>query len=82
MGDKTRNTAIQLVLQYYCKKSCMFLVARFSAPIVLSCGWFATLKKRTPRSSNAPLIEISLVKGRVLSIIQYSTGKCEAVCRL
>ena len=44
VGDKTRNTAIQLVLQYYCKKSCMFLVARFSAPLILSCGWFATLK--------------------------------------
>ena len=41
----------------------MFFVARFSAPLLLSFGWFATLKKRTLRSSNAPLIEISLVKG-------------------
>ena len=63
MGDKTRNIAVQLVLQQYCKKSCMFFVARFSAAFVLSRGWFATLKKRTLRSSNAPSIEISLVKG-------------------
>ena len=60
---KHASIAIQLVLQQYCKKSCIFLVACFSAALVLSCGWFATLKKRTLRSSNAPLIEISLVKG-------------------
>ena len=60
---KRARIAIQLVLQQYCKTSCMFFVARFCEPLVLSRGWFATLKKRTLRSSNAPLIEISLVKG-------------------
>ena len=60
---KRTSIAIQLFLQQYCEKSCMFFVVRFSAPLVLSCCWFATLKKRTLRSSNAPLMKISLVKG-------------------
>ena len=32
MGGKTRNIAIQLVLQQCCKTSCTFFVARFSEP--------------------------------------------------
>ena len=32
VGGKTRNIAIQLVLQRCCKTSCMFFVARFSVP--------------------------------------------------
>ena len=30
MGDRTRNIAIQLVLQQCCKTSCTFFVARFT----------------------------------------------------
>ena len=60
---KRASIAIQLVLQQYCKKSCIFFVARFPATLVLSCGWFVTLRKRRLRSSNAPSVEISLVKG-------------------
>ena len=30
MGGKTRNIAIQLLLQQYCKRSCTFFVARFT----------------------------------------------------
>ena len=33
-GGKTRNIALQLVLQQCCVASCMFFVARFSAPLV------------------------------------------------
>ena len=44
VGDKTRNNTIQLLLQQYFTKSYMFFVARFSAPLVPSRGWFATLK--------------------------------------
>ena len=33
MGSKTRNIAIQLVLQQCCKTSCTFFVARFSVPL-------------------------------------------------
>ena len=33
MGGKTRNIAIQLVLQQCCKTSCTFCVARFSVPL-------------------------------------------------
>ena len=32
VGGKTRNIAIQLVLQQCCKTSCMFFVARFCIP--------------------------------------------------
>ena len=32
VGGKTRNIAIQLVLQQCCKTSCTFFVARFSVP--------------------------------------------------
>ena len=32
MDGKTHNIAIELVLQQCCKTSCMFFVARFSAP--------------------------------------------------
>ena len=35
IGGKTRNIAIQLVLQQCCKTSCTFFVARFSVPSVL-----------------------------------------------
>ena len=42
---KRASNAIQLVLQQHCKKSCIFFVARFSAALVLSCGWLFTLKK-------------------------------------
>ena len=34
MGGKTRNIAIQLVLQQCCKTSCTFFVARFSVPLI------------------------------------------------
>ena len=33
VGGKTRNIAIQLVLQQCCKTSCTFFVARFSVPL-------------------------------------------------
>ena len=33
MGGKTRNIAIQLVLQQSCKTSCTFFVARFPVPL-------------------------------------------------
>ena len=33
-GGKTRNITLQLVLQQCCMASCMFFVARFSAPLV------------------------------------------------
>ena len=33
MGCKTRNIAIELVLQQCCKTSCKFFVARFSVPL-------------------------------------------------
>ena len=33
MGGKTRNIAIQLVLQQCCRTSCTFFVARFSVPL-------------------------------------------------
>ena len=36
MGGKTRNIAIQLVLQQCCKKSCTFFVVRFSVPLIKS----------------------------------------------
>ena len=32
VGGKTRNIAIQLVVQQCCKTSCTFFVARFSVP--------------------------------------------------
>ena len=32
VGGKTRNIAVQLVLQQCCKTSCAFFVARFSVP--------------------------------------------------
>ena len=32
VGGKTRNIAIQLVLQQCCKTSCTFFAARFSVP--------------------------------------------------
>ena len=34
MGGKTRNIAIQLVLQQRCKTNCTFFVARFSVPFM------------------------------------------------
>ena len=34
VGGKTRNIAIQLVLQRCCQTSCMFFVARFTVPLV------------------------------------------------
>ena len=43
MGGKTRNIAIQMVLQQCCKTSCTFLVTRFSAPLLAplpSKGYF------------------------------------------
>ena len=33
VGGKTRNIAIELVLQQCCKTSCTFFVARFSVPL-------------------------------------------------
>ena len=36
MGGKTRNVAIQLVVQQCCKTSCTFFVARFYAPLLIS----------------------------------------------
>ena len=39
MGGKTRNIAIQLVLQQCCRTSCTFFVARFSVPL----GWRLSL---------------------------------------
>ena len=32
VGGKTRNIAIELVLQQCCKTTCMIFVARFSVP--------------------------------------------------
>ena len=34
MVGKTRNIALQLVLQQCCKTSCTFFVARFSVPLL------------------------------------------------
>ena len=39
MGGKTRNIAIQLVLQLCCRTSCTLFVARFSVPL----GWRLSL---------------------------------------
>ena len=36
VGGKTRNIAIQLVLQQCCNSGCTFFVARFSAPLELN----------------------------------------------
>ena len=35
VGGKTRNIAVQLVLQQCCQTSCTFFVAHFSVPLVL-----------------------------------------------
>ena len=43
LGSKTRNIAIQLVLQQCCNTSCTFFVARFSVPLQLN------QVKRTPQ---------------------------------
>ena len=42
VGGKTRDIAIQLVLQQCCNTSCTFFVARFSVPLVEWYNYFDT----------------------------------------
>ena len=44
VGGNTRNVAIQLALQQYCKKSCTFFVARSSVPLVYITSVATVLK--------------------------------------
>ena len=46
VGGKTRNNAIQLVLQQCCRKSCTFFVARFSVPLIKSEVFSVHIKKK------------------------------------
>ena len=52
VGGKTRNNAIQLVLQQCCKKSCTFFVARFSVPLIKSEVFSVHTKKKKKLITN------------------------------